>query len=102
MAGIRDFQNLMRTIYFERDRERGVAITYAWLVSEVGELARALIRGSKPLISEEVADVLAWLLSLCNLLGIDAEKAAYEKYGKGCPRCGSIPCVCRTRKPGNF
>lgn len=100
MPSIRDFQDLMKTIYFERDRERGVFITYAWLASEVGELARALMKGSKPLIAEEAADVLAWLLSLCNLLGVDVEAAAYGKYGGGCPRCGSIPCVCGTEKAG--
>lgn len=98
MPGIRDFQDLMKSIYFERDRERGVFTTFTWFISEVGELARALMRGDKPLIAEEVADVLAWLLSLCNLLDIDAEAVAYKKYGKGCPRCGSIPCICGAEK----
>lgn len=94
MVGIREFQTLMKTIYFERDRERGVLATFVWLVSEIGELARAIIRRDKRLVAEEAADVLAWLLSLCNLLDIDVEKEAYSKYGGGCPRCGSIPCIC--------
>lgn len=98
MSSIRNLQDLMKVIYFERDRERGIFTTYTWLVSEVGELARALIRDSRPLIAEEAADVLAWLLSLCNLLDIDLETAAYRKYGRGCPRCKSIPCICRVDK----
>ena len=40
--GVREFQRQIEAIYFDRDQERGKWSTYAWLVEEVGELARAL------------------------------------------------------------
>jgi len=94
IMSIRELQKLIGDIYLERDRKRGVPTTYIWFVSEVGELADALIKGEAGDVAEEAADVMAWLLSLCNLMGIDLEKAVYEKYGRGCPRCHAIPCRC--------
>lgn len=91
---LRDLQKLMESIYFERDKKRGIPTTYVWFISEVGELADAVIKGKKEEAGEEAADVIAWLLSLCNLMDIDLEKVVYEKYGKGCPKCHAIPCRC--------
>jgi len=84
----------MRAIYYERDSRRGIERTFMWLVQEVGELSRAILRNDRENIEEEVADVLAWLASLCNLLGIDMENAVIKKYPGRCPKCGSIPCRC--------
>ncbi|NPB00339.1 MAG: nucleotide pyrophosphohydrolase [Crenarchaeota archaeon] len=97
MVTIREFQELMRNLYYERDSRRGIERTFMWLVQEVGELARAIMKNDKENIEEEVADVLAWLASLCNLLGIDMETAAMKKYPGRCPKCGSIPCRCDLR-----
>ncbi len=95
MVTIREFQQLMRALYYERDSKRGVEKTYMWLVQEVGELGRAILKGDQENIKEEVADVLAWLASLCNVLGIDLEEAALNKYPGVCPKCGSKPCRCQ-------
>lgn len=94
MTTIRDFQALMRKIYFHRDVERGAALTYAWLIQEVGELGKALIRGDPKSLEDEAADCMAWLCSLCNVLNVDLEKVALMKYKGECPRCGKIPCDC--------
>ncbi len=91
---IREFQEMMKRIYYEKDRRRGVERTYIWLVEEVGELGRAIIRGDIREIGTEVADVMAWLASLCNLLELDLEKMCLNKYPGVCPRCGSVPCKC--------
>jgi NTP pyrophosphatase (non-canonical NTP hydrolase) len=92
---IREAQRFIDLVYGVRDRARGFDKTFAWLVSEVGELAEAMLknRGEKS-VHEEAADILAWLLSLCNVAGVDLEKAFMEKYGAGCPRCRRIPCGC--------
>jgi NTP pyrophosphatase (non-canonical NTP hydrolase) len=71
----------MRAAYYERDSKRGLFKTFAWLIEEVGELAEALIKGSSESIKEELADVIAWTLSVANLVGIDVEEAIKEKYG---------------------
>ncbi len=78
---LRQAQELMRKYYYERDSRRGLYATFTWLVEEVGELAEAILeKKGREAVEEEVADVLAWLLSLSNLLGIDAEEAFRRKY----------------------
>jgi NTP pyrophosphatase (non-canonical NTP hydrolase) len=98
LTSIKEFQQLMKTLYGERDVARGPQKTMLWLVSEVGELAEAMIK-ENPLesIKSEVADVLAWLCSVCNVFEIDLEKSAKSKYRNKCPRCESSPCKCAVR-----
>lgn len=80
MLTIKEAQKLMHQMFFKRDSERGVYATFTWLVEEVGELANAILNNDTENIEEEIADVIAWTLSLANLLGIDAEKAFRKKY----------------------
>lgn len=89
-----DFQAQMRHLYGERDRERGLALSFAWFTEEVGELSRALFRGDEDDMRHEFSDVLAWLASLADQAGIDLADAA-RRYAAGCPRCGQAPCACR-------
>ncbi len=91
---IREFQELIRRTYYERDFARGMEKNYLWLTEEIGELAEAIRKRDRAGMSEEFADVLAWLSTLATILGIDLEEAALAKYGKGCPRCAAIPCGC--------
>ncbi len=91
---IKDFQDKIEEIYFSRDSKRGKEGTALWFVEEVGELVRALRRGERGNLEEEFADVLAWLVTLGSISGVDVEKAAWGKYGNGCPRCGNTPCSC--------
>jgi NTP pyrophosphatase (non-canonical NTP hydrolase) len=88
-----EFQALMARTYGERDRARGVDATVAWLVEELGELARAVRKGTREEQLHEAGDVLAWLASLTDQLGLSLEDAA-ARYAAGCPRCGAIPCSC--------
>ena len=92
---IAEFQALITSTYGDRDAARGVMETFAWFTEEVGELSRALRRGSDDQRREEFADVLAWLVSLAQLAGVDIEAAATARYGDGCPKCGRLPCDCR-------
>lgn len=87
------FQDLMAATYGARDRARGVEATVAWLAEELGELARAVRKGSRADIVHELGDVLAWLASLAGQLDLSLEEAA-ARYAAGCPACGSRPCVC--------
>jgi NTP pyrophosphatase (non-canonical NTP hydrolase) len=90
---IERFQRLMGEVYGERDRERGVPATIAWLTEELGELAQAVRKGSPADQLDELGDVLAWLASLAEQLGLSLATAA-ERYAAGCPRCGGTPCTC--------
>ena len=87
------FQDLMARTYGERDAARGRAATVAWLAEETGELARAVRKGNADEQLHELGDVLAWLASLANQLGLSLDDAA-ARYADGCPVCGSIPCAC--------
>jgi len=91
---IREFQMLIDKMYSDKDRKRGSAATFLWLVEEVGELATALREGSAEDKASEFADVLAWLATLANVEGVDLQKAVEEKYGSGCPGCGKMICTC--------
>lgn len=90
---LRDFQQLMLDTYGERDSARGLASTIAWLTEEMGELARAVRKGTRQEQLHELSDVLAWTASLANQLGLGLEEAA-ARYAGGCPKCGAAPCEC--------
>jgi len=105
-----DFQRFHRAL----DREKGfgsdLGMNFAGLTEEVGEVGReiklALIRAErlfaetgnqqeaieraiaerKKLLSEEMADVLAYLLKLANYTGIDLEAAYVRKMGRNWQR----------------
>ena len=87
------FQDLMARTYGERDRARGVDATVAWLAEELGELARAVRKRSREHQAHELGDVLAWLASLAEQLGLSLDDAA-ARYADGCPRCRGMPCTC--------
>lgn len=76
---IADFQSLMEDVYGEADRERGIPPTVAWLCEEMGELAQAVRKGTPDEQLHELGDVLAWLASLANQLGLSLEAAA-QRY----------------------
>ena len=90
LAGL---QRIIEATYGERDRQRGVPSTVAWLAEELGELAQAVRKGTVDEQRHEFADVLAWVASLANQMGIDLSEAV-ERYATGCPRCAASPCAC--------
>ena len=90
---LRAFQDLMARTYGARDRERGTAASVAWLVEEVGELAQAVRKGGDDARLHELGDVLAWLASIADQLGLSLDDAA-RRYAAGCPRCTALPCRC--------
>ena len=74
------FQQLMDDLYGARDRERGIPATVAWLCEELGELAQAVRKGDDGERLHELGDVLAWLASLANQLGLSLEEAALRYW----------------------
>ena len=93
-VSLRDFQQLIRDMYLEKDVARGAEGTFMWLMEEVGELSAALREGSQEELAAEFADVLAWLTTIANVKGVDLSVAVAEKYGSGCPGCGNLVCNC--------
>jgi NTP pyrophosphatase (non-canonical NTP hydrolase) len=97
---LEQLQRVIRETYDQKDRRRGVEGTFMWFMEEVGELAAALRGGNPEEQAEEFADVLAWLATLANIVGINLDAAVEAKYGMGCPGCRQTPCVCdQAEKP---
>jgi NTP pyrophosphatase (non-canonical NTP hydrolase) len=93
MTELAALQRTMEAVYGERDRARGVPATVAWLAEEIGELAQAARKGTIEEQRHELGDVLAWLASLANQLGVSLDDAV-ARYADGCPRCRATPCAC--------
>jgi NTP pyrophosphatase (non-canonical NTP hydrolase) len=91
---IEALQQLIRQMYLRKDVARGVEGTFMWFMEEVGELAAALRGGSHEERVAEFADVLAWLVTMANVVGVDLTEAIRQKYGNGCPGCGNLVCTC--------
>src|SRR5271167_3002523 len=89
-----ELQRIIRETYDAKDRRRGVEGTFIWFMEEVGELATALRGGTQEERTLEFADVLAWLATLANIVGMDLDEAVQQKYGTGWPDCGRVPCDC--------
>ncbi len=80
MCDLKELQKVIEEEYFEKDWKRGVEGTFMWFAEEVGELAEALIKGDRESLEEELADVLAWLISIANLVNVDLCEAFRKKY----------------------
>ena len=67
-------QNLVKDRYYKTDKERGIHHTALWFHEEVGELSSAIASNDIENAKEEFADVLMWLLTLSNLMGINMQE----------------------------
>lgn len=90
---IAELQRQIAATYGERDAARGRPATVAWLAEEVGELAQAVRKGTRAEQLHELGDVLAWLASLAEQLGLSLDEAV-QRYAAGCPACTTSPCSC--------
>ena len=88
-----EFQNTISATYAARDRERGMAESVAWLTEEVGELAQAIRKGTPDQQLHELGDVVAWVASIADQLGLSLDDAV-QRYANGCPGCRRTPCDC--------
>ena len=87
------FQTTISDTYGTRDADRGIAETIAWLTEEIGELAQAVRKGTPAQQMHELGDVIAWVASLADQLGLSLDEAA-GRYAEGCPSCHALPCAC--------
>ena len=76
---ISEFQTHIEDVYGEKDRERGIAMSVAWLAEEIGELAQAIRKGTHEQRVHEFGDVIAWVFSIANQVGVNMEDAI-ERY----------------------
>jgi NTP pyrophosphatase (non-canonical NTP hydrolase) len=92
---IKEAQDLIRRIYFERDEQRGMERTLLRTYQELGELTDAIMKErAQADIEDELADVFAWVISIANLLDMELGSVLLKKYNNACSKCGSLPCKC--------
>jgi len=91
---IKEFQSLVKDLYYHRDIKRGNEKNMLWLVEEVGELSQAMRKNDKDAIGEEMADIVAWVMSIANIYDMDMEEFISKKYPGMCAYCKSNPCSC--------
>ncbi|MEK7172706.1 MAG: hypothetical protein AAB740_01865 [Patescibacteria group bacterium] len=100
---LRQWQQHFNALYGEKNRQKGMDNVLNRLFKEVGELLSLLmmIPNTNLKLSEiekefalELADALAWVIALANLLGVDIEQAIVGRYGNGCWRCHQNSCIC--------
>lgn len=77
---LRDLQAELAARFAEGDRASGLPFLVSVLQEEVGELARAVRRGEAGHAGEEAVDVLFVALSVCSVLGQDAEALLRAKF----------------------
>ena len=94
---LRTFQAHIATTYGRKDRDRGVAGTFMYLMEEIGELAEALREGDEAAVAGEFADCLAWLVSLAEVADVDLAAVTAAKYRAVCPSCTASPCRCDSK-----
>ena len=90
---LRELQDVIERTFGDRDRARGVPASVAWLAEEVGELAQAVRKGTHDQRVHEFGDVIAWVATIANQMGVDLTDAV-DRYRDGCPRCHATPCAC--------
>jgi len=77
---ISEFQNLLREKVGAKDKMMGREFLLNVLVEEVGELSRALRKGTESEVAEEVSDVVFAVMSIANLVGVQVETILKCKY----------------------
>lgn len=87
----------MKSLYLERDVKRGIEKTFLKLVEELGELSESIYLNDRNKIEEELADVIAWTVSIANIYGINLTEAVFSKYNNVCPKCKNNPCTCKVQ-----
>jgi len=100
------WQKHLKEVYGASNAQQGMAGISNRLGSEIAEVVQARMlmdrRDNKEEDTEkykheaitELADVFAWALATCNEIDVDLERAFVERYGKGCPNCNKVPCIC--------
>ncbi|MBP6942927.1 MAG: hypothetical protein KBB55_02670 [Candidatus Buchananbacteria bacterium] len=90
-------------LYGDNNRVAGVYNALSRLVDEYAEFQRLYVgipawTGTQGQLESELglelADTLAWVIAVANVLGVDLEQVVWQHYGAGCKNCQAISCLC--------
>jgi NTP pyrophosphatase (non-canonical NTP hydrolase) len=90
---LRDWQQFISKVYQMENLRLTPTSSLVAMMKDVGDLAM-LNRKRAPLdqITSKLAAILAWTLTLSQLLQFDLATIVYEKYDDHCPVCGQKIC----------
>jgi NTP pyrophosphatase (non-canonical NTP hydrolase) len=100
---LNQWRHHLSSVYGRANRERGVDNVVLRLFKENEELrsiflnidcAQATIDEMEQEICKEICDLLSWAIAVADLQNVDLELAVLDRFGKGCPVCGKLPCSC--------
>jgi NTP pyrophosphatase (non-canonical NTP hydrolase) len=77
---MRALQQALGERFAAMDQASGLPFLVGVLQEEVGELAKAVRRGAPEEVGKEACDVLFMALSICNVVGLDAEAQLRAKF----------------------
>jgi NTP pyrophosphatase (non-canonical NTP hydrolase) len=90
---LQDWQKFISRVYQEENLRLTPTNSLVAMMKDVGDLAM-LNRKRAPVdqITSKLAAILAWTLTIAQLLHLDLATVVYQKYDDHCPVCGQAIC----------
>jgi NTP pyrophosphatase (non-canonical NTP hydrolase) len=90
---LRDWQKFISKLYQEENRRLTPTNSLVAMMKDVGDLAMLNRKRAPPeQITSKLAAILAWTLTIAQLLHLDLATVVFEKYDDHCPVCGNSIC----------
>ena len=95
---LKKWQKMLEDIYGKKNRrDYTCADILLHVQEEAAKIDEALRKNSEEDAKSAIPFLFCWLMSFCNMTGIDAEEAVWSKYQGICPYCGREEhCMCIT------
>ncbi|MDG6998677.1 MAG: hypothetical protein JRN15_06140 [Nitrososphaerota archaeon] len=97
---LHEWQEFISKLYQEENARLTPMNALVAMMKDVGELAQLnRKRASQDQITSKLAAILAWTLTISQLLKLDLALVVFEKYDNHCPSCGQPVCNTDTCHP---
>ena len=97
---LHEWQEFISKVYQEENARLTPMNALVEMMKDVGDLAQLnRKRASQDQITSKLAAILAWTLTISQLLKLDLAQVVFEKYDDHCPLCGQSVCNTDTCHP---
>ncbi|MDA4130100.1 MAG: hypothetical protein OK457_04980 [Thaumarchaeota archaeon] len=92
-GNLKEWQNLISRVYKDENIRLTPTTALVAMMKDVGDLAMLnRKRESQDLVTSKLAAILAWTLTISELLRMDLADVVYKKYDDHCPVCHQATC----------
>jgi NTP pyrophosphatase (non-canonical NTP hydrolase) len=92
-SALGDWQEFISKVYQKENARLSPTNALVAMMKDVGDLAMlARKRAPQDQLTSKLAAILAWTLTISELLKLDLAQVVYEKYDDHCPVCGQPVC----------